>query len=52
MLLVMSLKIKSQQHIGTSIERACKELLKDIYELDRVKFALIGEMMGFAILEG
>jgi hypothetical protein len=52
MLLIMSLKVKSQQHLGTSIERACKELLKEIYELDRVKFAIVGEMMGFSILQG
>jgi hypothetical protein len=38
--------------VGTSIERASKELLKEIYELDQVKFAIVGEMMGFAIVQG
>lgn len=47
MLLIMSLKVKSQQHPGTPIERACKELLRAVYHLDTERFTIVGEMMGF-----
>ncbi len=47
MLLIMSLKVKSQQHPGTPIERACKELLRAVYHLDTERFSIVGEMMGF-----
>lgn len=43
----MSLKVKSQQHPGTPIERACKELLRAVYHLDTERFTIVGEMMGF-----
>jgi hypothetical protein len=44
---VMSLKIIGQQAgVGTVMEKAIKEVMKVIYELDRSEFHLIGDMLG------
>jgi hypothetical protein len=44
---VMSLKIIGQQAgVGTVMEKAIKEVMKVIYELDRSEFHLIGDILG------
>jgi uncharacterized protein YqgV (UPF0045/DUF77 family) len=44
---VVSLKIKGQQAgMGTVMEKAIREVLKVIYELDRTEFSLIGDILG------
>lgn len=43
----MSLKIIGQQAgAGTVMEKAIKEVMKVIYELDRSEFNLIGDILG------
>ena len=44
---VMSLKIIGQQAgAGTVMEKAIKEVMKVIFELDRSEFNLIGDILG------
>lgn len=51
-LTIMSLKVKWQQAgAGSVMERAIKEVLRIIYELDKAEFALIGEMLGLVMNE-
>jgi hypothetical protein len=43
----MSLKIKGQQAgNGSALDKAIKEVLKMIFELDKKEFELVGEILG------
>jgi hypothetical protein len=48
-LVIVSLKLKSQiVGAGTVMEKAIKEVLRVIYELDKKEFSIIGEILGIS----
>lgn len=48
-MVIINLKIKSQQiGAGTVMEKAIKEVLRVIFELDKKEFSIIGEILGIS----